>query len=437
MIDFSIEPDFQSKLDWMLEFVKRECEPLDLLLPKHGDPYDTSSPVRNAIIKPLQQEVKRRGLWACHLDSHLGGHGFGQLKLALMNEILGRSHWAPSVFGTAAPDTGNAEILAMFGTAEQKNLYLEPLLEGDIVSCFSMTEPQAGADPKEFTCRAWEDDDAWVIEGAKWFSSNARYASFLLVLAVTDPTAATYRRMSMFVVPCETPGIEIVRNTGTIGDDLSRDEGCHAFIRYHQVRVPKSAMLGGPGMGFEVAQARLGGGRVHHAMRTVGACQRALEMMLVRARSRRAQGKTLSEHQFVQDMVANSVIELEMLRLLVLKTAWIIDTQPAGAARMYIAMCKSQMAQVLHDIVRRAIQIHGSYGTSNESPLARMWQDVLTMGLADGPTEVHKAQVAKAVLKSVEPYEGLFPPEHIPPRLEAVRTKYADILSAAGQAATS
>jgi len=436
MIDFSIEPDFQSKLDWMLDFVKRECEPLDLLLPKHGDPYNTSCSVRNAIIKPLQQEVKRRGLWACHLDTHLGGHGFGQLKLALMNEILGRSHWAPSVFGTAAPDTGNAEILAMFGTEEQKNRYLGPLLEGDIVSCFSMTEPQAGADPKEFTCRAWDDGEEWVIEGEKWFSSNARYAAFLLVLAVTDPTASTYRRMSMFVVPSETPGIEIVRNTGTIGDDLSRDEGSHAFIRYHQVRVPKNAMLGDPGMGFEVAQARLGGGRVHHAMRTVGACQRALEMMLVRARSRRAQGKMLSDHQFVQGMVADSVIELEMLRLLVLKTAWMIDNLPAGAARMHIAMCKSEMAKVLHDIVRRAIQVHGSYGTSNESPLARMWQDVLTMGVADGPTEVHKAQVATTVLKSVESYEGLFPPEHILPRLEAVRTKYADILSATGQAAT-
>ena len=427
-MDFSVEPEFQAKLDWILDFVKRECEPLDLLFPKHGDPYDTSSPVRNAIIKPLQAEVKRQGLWACHLDPHLGGQGFGQLKLALMNEILGRSHWASTVFGTAAPDTGNAEILAMFGTEEQKSRYLQPLLDGEIVSCFSMTEPQAGADPKEFTCRASQEGDEWVIEGEKWFSSNARYAAFLLVLAVTDPEASPYRRMSIFVVPADAPGIEILRNTGTIGDDITRDEGSHAYLRYNRVRVSKDAMLGGPGMGFEVAQARLGGGRIHHAMRAVGISQCALDMMLERARSRHSQGKELSQHQMVQTMIADSAIELEMLRLLVLKTAWIIDNSPHGAARKHIAMCKVEMAKVLHDIVRRAIQIYGSYGVSNETPLARMWQDSLTMGLADGPTEVHKVQVAKAMLKDVKPYEGLFPPEHIPDRLAAARAKYAHIL---------
>lgn len=428
MFDFSVEPEFQAKLDWMLEFVKTECEPLDILFPHHGDPYDKANKTSRAVIAPLQEQVKAQGLWACHLDPHLGGKGYGQLKLALMNEILGRSYWAPTVFGTAAPDTGNAEILAMFGTDEQKAKYLQPLLDGDIVSTFSMTEPHAGADPKEFTCRAWQDGDDWVIEGEKWFSSNARYAAFLIVMAVTDPEAPPHRRMSMFVVPAETPGINILRNVGVIGEDAAHDTGIHGYIRYEKVRVPADAMLGGPGMGFQVAQARLGGGRVHHAMRTVGKCQRALDMMLTRALSRRTQGKLLSEHQFVQGMIADSAIELEMFRLLVLKTAWLIDTQPHGAARTHIGMCKVEMAKVYHDIVRRAIQIHGSYGVTNETPLASMWEGLLSLGLADGPTEVHKAQVAKAFLKNAEPYEGLFPPEHIPARREAVLARYADIL---------
>jgi acyl-CoA dehydrogenase len=428
MVDFSVEPEFQKKLDWMLDFVKRECEPLDLLFPHHGDPYDTRNAKSRSIIKPLQEEVKRQGLWACHLDPHLGGKGYGQLKLALMNEIIGRSYWAPTVFGTAAPDTGNAEILAMFGTEEQKRRYLQPLLDGEIVSTFSMTEPHAGADPKEFTARAWREGDEWVIEGEKWFSSNARFASFLIVMVVTDPDAAPHRRMSMFIVPAETPGINIVRNVGTIGEDLDADTGIHGYIRYEKVRVPLDAMLGGPGMGFEVAQARLGGGRVHHAMRTVGRTQRAFDMMLTRSLSRRTQGKPLSQHQFVQGMIADSAIELEMFRLLVLKTAWIIDTQPHGAARTHIAMCKVEMIKIHHDIVRRVIQIHGSYGVTNETPLANMWEGLLSLGLADGPTEVHKVQVAKAFLKQAQPYDGLFPPEHIPTRLDAVRARYSDIL---------
>lgn len=429
-MDFTVDAEFQTKLDWMLEFVKAQCEPLDLLFPHHGDPYDTKNAKARAIIAPLQDQVKAQGLWACHLDPHLGGKGYGQLKLAMMNEIIGRSYWAPTVFGTAAPDTGNAEILAMFGTDEQKARYLQPLLDGDIVSTFSMTEPQAGADPKEFICRAYREGDEWVIEGHKWFSSNARYAAFLIVMAVTDPDAAPHERMSMLVVPAETPGINIVRNVGVIGDDLDDEaHGIHGYIHYDKVRVPLDAMLGGPGEGFKVAQARLGGGRVHHAMRTVGRCQRAFEMMQIRAVSRRAQGRTLSDHQFVQGMIADTAIQIEQFRLLVLKTAWVIDNQPHGAARTLIAMCKVEMAKVYHDVVQRAIQLHGSYGVTNETVLASMWMSLPSLALADGPTEVHKVQVAKAYLRKAQPYDGIFPPEHIPTRLEAVRAKYADILA--------
>jgi acyl-CoA dehydrogenase len=432
MFDFTVDPEFQAKLDWVAHFVRAECEPLDMLFPGGGDPYDVKNARSRAILKPLQDQVRAQGLWACHLDPHLGGKGYGQLKLALLNEILGRSYWAPTVFGTAAPDTGNAEILAMFGTAAQKQRYLQPLLDGDIVSTFSMTEPQAGADPKEFICKATREGEEWVIEGEKWFSSNARYAAFLIVMAVTDRDAPPHQRMSMFIVPTETPGINFLRHVPTMGEE----EGTHAYIRYEKVRVPLDAMLGGPGEGFKVAQARLGGGRVHHAMRTVGKCQRALDMMVERAVSRRTQGKPLSEHQFVQGMIADSAIELEQFRLLVLKTAWIIDSQPHGAARTHIAMCKVQMAKVYHDIVHRAIQIHGSLGVTPETPLADMWQGLLSMGLADGPTEVHKVQVAKALLRNATPAPGLFPSEHVPTRLAEARARYAAILGdPIGQAA--
>ena len=272
MWDFSTEPAYREKLDWVEHFVRTECEPLDLLFPEGGDPYDTGNTVSRRILKPLQAQVKAQRLWACHLGAELGGQGYGQVKLALLNEILGRSYWAPTVFGTAAPDTGNAEILAMFGTPAQKARFLQPLLDGDIVSTFSMTEPQAGADPKEFVCRATRDGDDWVIEGEKWFSSNARYAAFLIVMAVTDLQAAPHQRMSMFIVPSETPGINILRNVPTMAESEEHDTGIHGYIRYEKVRVPADAMLGGPGQGFAVAQARLGGGRVHHAMRTVGRC---------------------------------------------------------------------------------------------------------------------------------------------------------------------
>lgn len=425
MWNFQTDPDFQQQLDWMMEFVKTRVEPLDFRFPGHGAPYDVANRESRAAIRPLQDEVRKRGLWACHLGPHLGGPGFGQVKLALMNEILGRSYWAPTVFGTAAPDTGNAEILAMFGTDEQKARYLQPLMDGEIVSCFSMTEPQAGADPKEFACRAWQDGDEWVIEGEKWFSSNARYAAFLIVMAVTNPENPPHGRMSMLIVPTDTPGVEILRNVKVMGDSHDADEGIHAYIRYNRVRVPLDAMLGLPGEGFKVAQARLGGGRVHHAMRTVGKCQRALDMMVERANSRRTQGKLLAEHQFVQGMIADSWIELEQYRLLVMKTAWTIDEIEAGrvppiAPRTLIAMCKVQMAKVYHDIIQRAIHLHGSLGVTQELPLAEWWGGVASLALADGPTEVHKAQVAKALLKRGGAAAGLFPSEHIPTRMEAL-----------------
>ncbi len=425
-MDFSVEPEFQEKLDWMNSFVREWVEPLDVLFPWSGAPYEKKNPKIVKLVKPLQEQVKAKGLWACHLDPSLGGPGYGQLKLALMNEIIGRCSFAPNVFGCAAPDSGNADILAMYGSDAQKKRYLQPLLDGEICSTFSMTEPQAGADPKEFTCKATRDGDEWVIDGEKWYSSNARYAAFLIVMAVTNPENKPHERMSMFIVPSETPGINILRNTGGMND--TEETGHHAYIRYEGVRVPHDAMLGKPGEAFKVAQARLGGGRIHHAMRTVGLLNRAMEMMLERAVSRRTQGKLLAEHQFVQGQIADSAMELEMFRLLVLKTAWMIDNLPPGSARTHIGMSKMALGRFYQDIASRAVHLHGALGTSRDTPLAKMWMGAPMLAVADGPTEVHQVQVAKALLKNAKPAPGLFPSEYLPDRLEAAKKKYAHLL---------
>ena len=299
---FETDPEFQKQLDWIDDFVREEIEPLDFII---TSPYDLTDPVRNEIIKPLQQQVQERELWACHLGPDLGGPGYGQVKLALMNEILGRARCAPTVFGTQAPDTGNSEILAHFGTPEQKEQFLEPLLRNEIVSCYSMTEPQGGADPKVFQTTAIQDGDEWIISGEKWFSSNARYSTFLIVMVVTDPDNPPYQQQSMFLVPTDTSGVEIVRNVGLGYESETDDHGSHAYVRYNNVRVPKENLLGPRGGGFIVAQTRLGGGRIHHAMRTSGRVQRIFDMMCERAISRTTQGELLSKKQMVQEMIAD------------------------------------------------------------------------------------------------------------------------------------
>ncbi len=420
--DFETEPEFQRELDWMDEFVREEVEPIDMIL---DHPNDFSDPNRARLIPPLQAEVQRRGLWACHLDPEIGGQGFGQLKLGLMNEILGRSRCAPVVFGAQAPDSGNAEIIARYGTPEQKARFLEPLLRNEICSCYSMTEPQGGSDPKVFTCRAERDGDEWVINGEKWFSSNARYASFLVVMAVTDPEAPPYQRMSMFLVPADTPGIEIVRNVA-VGYEK---EGAHAYIRYNNVRIPGDHLLGEEGQGFVVAQTRLGGGRIHHAMRTVGLAKKAFDMMCQRALSRETQGEVLAQKQLVQAMIADSWIDIEQFRLLVLRTAWKIDkTGNYRECRADISAVKAVMPRVCHDVYLRAIQIHGSLGASTELPLAAGLLSSVTLGLADGPTEVHKVTVAKQVLGHYQGTDELFPDYHLVKRRDEALARYADLI---------
>jgi acyl-CoA dehydrogenase len=424
--DFETEAQFQRELDWMDVFVREEVEPLDLIL---GNPYDVTDESARRITAPLKEQVKERGLWACHLGPELGGPGFGQLKLALMNEILGRSRFAPTVFGCQAPDSGNAEILAHFGSEAQKARYLEPLLRGEIVSCYSMTEPHAGSDPKMFTTRAVRDGDDWIINGEKWFSSNARWASFLIVMAVTNPDVSPYEGMSMFIVPRETAGVNILRNVGT-GTE-SDEHASHAYIRYEDVRVPADHLLGNEGGAFVIAQTRLGGGRVHHAMRTVAQIQRAFDMMAERVLSRETQGERLADKQMVQEQVADSWIAIQQFRLLVLQTAWKIDRfRDYRRVRKDIAAIKVQTPKVMQDVVHRAMHLHGSLGVSNEMPFAGMWMSSAVLGIVDGPTEVHKVTLARQLLRDYKAADGLFPSAHLPTRRAAAHDRFAHLLEA-------
>jgi acyl-CoA dehydrogenase len=290
-----------------------------------------------------------------------------------------------------------------------------------------MTEPQAGADPTLFTACAVKDRDEWVINGWKYFSSNAKTASFLIVMVVTNPDISPYQGMSMFLVPRDTPGVHIVRNVGLYGEPIN--EGSHALIHYEDVRVPQEALLGGEGQAFAIAQTRLGGGRIHHAMRTIGMAQRALGMMCERALSRETSGSLLAEKQFVQGYIADSYAQLIQFRLFVLYTAWEIDKyNDYKRVRKDIATAKVVMPTVLHDIAWRAMQVHGALGTTNEMPFFAMIHAAGVMGLADGPTEVHKVTVARQVLRDYTASEDVWPTEWIPERTEAARLKFADFL---------
>jgi acyl-CoA dehydrogenase len=423
--DFETDAEYQTLLDWADAFVRDEVEPLDLVW--HQQEFVPLNEIRRKAIDPLKDKVRRKGLWATHLGPDLGGQGYGQLKLALLNEILGRSQWAPIVFGCQAPDTGNAEIIAHYGTPEQKQRYLQPLLDGELFSSYSMTEPQGGADLTQFQTRAVRDGDDWVINGWIYFSSNAKTASFLLVMVVTNPEVAPYQGISMFLVPTDTPGVNIVRNVGLYGEP--DNEGFHALVHYDDVRVQTDAVLGGEGQAFVIAQTRLGGGRIHHAMRTIGMAHKALDMMCERALSRETSGSLLSEKQYVQGYIADSYAQLMQFRLFVLYTAWQIDKyKDYKKVRKDIAAVKATMPTVLHDIAWRAMQVHGALGVSNEMPLFTMIHGAAAMGLVDGPTEVHKTTVARQLLRCHSPSDDLWPSEWIPKKRDAARAKFAEYL---------
>ena len=426
--DFSTEPDFQQQLDWMRDFVRREIWPLETVWRELGP-----DGLREAIA-PLQQEVKARGLWATHLPPELGGQGMGQVRLGLMHEILGTSPIAPLAFGNAAPDSGNSEILALAGTPEQKDRWLHPLLAGDLRSAFSMTEPDTpGSDPTQLRTRALHDGEQWVIDGRKWFSSNGSIADFLIVMAVTDPDARPSGRASMFIVPRDTPGVEILRDVPTMEHPWEQfgAYGGHSEIVYSDVRLAAPTRCSVPvGGGFALAQQRLGPGRIHHCMRWLGVAQRAFDMMCERATYRHAHGSLLADKQTVQNWIADSVAEMQAARLMTLHAAWVMDTQGARAALVDIALIKFYGAKVLHDVIDRAIQVHGSLGYSTDLPLEQMYRFARAARIYDGPDEVHRQTVARRILHGYAPPPGEVPSEHIPTRREQARERFADLLGA-------
>ncbi|MEE2913988.1 MAG: acyl-CoA dehydrogenase family protein [Pseudomonadota bacterium] len=442
MIDFDVEPEFQKQIDWVERFTKDEIEPLDQFMSvgrrKDGSPLDGDSwGVIRRHISNLKQQVKDQGLWGFHLGPELGGPGLGQVKLCLLNEKLGKTRMGPSLFGCQAPDTGNMELIAHNGTEEQKKKYLEPLLAGDMHSAYSMTEPHAG-EPGEFICNAVRDGDEWVLNGEKWYTSNGAGADFLIVMAVTNPDAPLLERASMFIVDRDLPGVEVVRNVHNIGTNLRENYnvkggGGHAYMRYNNVRVPRENLLGTEGAGFVGSQTRLSGGRVHHAMRAVGVCTKALDMMCERALSRKSKGQHLSELQMVQQDIADSYIQLKQFRLHVLYTAWLIDKTKAYTQeiRKEIAAIKITAAKVNHDIIYRAIHLHGALGMSNETPLGEMWMSAPQMGIMDGATEAHKSNLAKLLLRDYEASDDLFPTYHLPKLIEKAQDKFEAMIDAA------
>lgn len=425
---FETDSEFQAELDWIAHFTREEIEPLDLVFRRPGDPWDPDSPAAKAMA-PLKKIVKEKRLWACHLGRELGGEGYGQVKLGLMNEILGRSRFGPSVFGCQAPDSGNAEILAHFGTPEQKRQFLQPLLNGEIASCYSMTEPHAGADPAEFTCTATREGDEWVINGEKWFASHARFAEFLLVMVVTNRDVPIYEGASIILVPKATLGMEIIRNCA-VGPYVEQGDGVHAYIRFTNCRVPAENMLGEEGQGFLIAQTRLGGGRIHHAMRSVGVLNKAMDMMCERVLSRTTKGEVLAQKQLTQEKIADSYTQIKQYRLHVLYTAWLIDKHKEynREVRKEIAAIKAATPKVLQEVIYRAMHLHGSLGISDETPLMTMWANIPELGVVDGPSEVHKVTVARTVLRNYQPAPGVFPTYHTPAQRDKAMKKYGAYL---------
>jgi acyl-CoA dehydrogenase len=368
----------------------------DRVLPNE-DVLDREDDAADALVAQLRSEVKEAGLWAPHVPPEAGGTGTGFLDYAYLNEQIGRTVWGQLVFGCQAPDAGNAEILHLYGTDEQKERWLYPLVGGEIRSFFSMTEPEApGSDPTTLRTRAVRDGDEWVIDGHKWFSSGAEGAAFGIVMAVTDADAAPHRRASQILVPVDTAGVEIARAIPTMGH-RGRNWSTHCEVRYTNVRVPAANLLGNEGDGFLIAQKRLGPGRIHHVMRWLGQMQRAFELMCAYALERESFGEPLARKQTVQNWVADSYAEIQACRLMTLDAAHKIDR--GDEARVEISAIKFYAARVLQDVIDRAIQVHGARGLTDETPLAHMAMLARGGRIYDGPDEVHRQVVAKRILK--------------------------------------
>jgi len=415
-MDFNPSPEVASLRERVLDFMDEQIYPQERELMealdaevKPGVPYPES-------LVTVREQAKGEGLWNLFMPDERFGPGLKNWEYGLLCEEMGRSPMAaPMAFNCAAPDTGNMEILAEHGTPEQRERWLEPLLEGRIRSCFSMTEPEvSGSDPTLLQARAELDGDEWVVNGHKWFTSGAMGAELAIAMVVTDPDAPPYARASMICVPTDTPGFELVRPISVMGHDGGPG---HCEIRYEDCRVPKEFLLGERGAGFAVAQDRLGPGRIHHCMRAIGTAERAHELMCRRANERSAFGGPLGDKQFVQESIAASRMEIDQARLLTLYAAWKMDTEGKRAARQAISAIKIVAANMVMDVLDRAIQIHGSLGMTDDTPLAIMWRFSRMLRLADGPDEVHKMVLARRELnrwakRAEAEAEGNLEPRH-------------------------
>ena len=371
----------------------------------------------------IRDQAMKMGLFGYAIPQEWGGLGLNLAQDVELAMELGYTSLAlRSMFGTNNGIAG--QVLVGFGTDEQKSRWLEGIASGDVVASFALTEPGAGSNPSGLKARAVRDGDGWVINGRKYFSSNASVASFFIVVAITDPDVPVHRGASTFLIPAGTPGVNIEATHHLVGS-LPHEAG-HSLIHYDNVRVPASAMLGEPGHGFEILQARLAGGRIHHAMRSLGLAQRALEMMAHRAKSRFTQGSLLADKQLVQEFIADSYTELLQFRLTVLHAAWLIDTAGEHAARKEIGACKILASSVLKSIGLRAIQVHGAMGMTEQMPLINVLLGGVALGLADGPTEAHKVNLARMYLKDYQAEDPEWPSEFADVRIAAAKTKYGD-----------
>jgi acyl-CoA dehydrogenase len=396
-MDFTPSPEVDALRERVLDFMDAEIYPEEREIMEAIDDEVAPGVPYPARLTAIREKAKADGLWNLFMPDERFGPGLKNWEYGLLCEEMGRSPMAaPMAFNCAAPDTGNMEILAEHGTEEQRERWLEPLLDGRIRSCFSMTEPEvSGSDPTLLQARAVLDGDEWVIDGHKWFTSGAVGADLAIAMVITDPDAPPYARASMICVPTDNPGFNLVRPIPVMGHD--RGPG-HCEIRYEGARVPKENLLGERGAGFAIAQDRLGPGRIHHCMRAIGTAERAHEMMCRRANERVAFGGPLADKQFVQEAIATSRMDIDQARLLTLYAAWKMDTAGKRAARQQISAIKVVAANMVMDVLDRAIQIHGSLGMSDDTPLAALWRFSRMLRLADGPDEVHKMVLARREL---------------------------------------
>jgi acyl-CoA dehydrogenase len=396
-MDFNPSPRVEELRERIRAFLDEHVYPVEMEALRALDDEVRPGVPYPEILVDIRERARAEGLWNLFMPDERYGPGLLNWEYGLLCEEMGRSPAiAPMAFNCSAPDTGNSEILAEHGTDEQRERWLQPLLDGEIRSCFSMTEPDvSGSDPTTLQTSAELVDGEWAINGHKWFTSGAVGAEFAIAMVVTDPDAHPYARASMIIVPVDNPGFNLVRPVPVMGHDGGPG---HCEIRYEDCRVPEANLLGPRQAGFVIAQDRLGPGRIHHCMRAIGSCERAIEMMCRRANERETQGEKLAEKQFVQDFIAKSRMETDQARLLTLLAAWRMDTEGKKAARREISMIKVVAANVVMDVLDRAIQVHGALGMSDDTPLAGMWRFSRMLKVADGPDEVHKMVIARREL---------------------------------------